>query len=209
MSNKDYVEAFPIIRRLEFLSLIAAIASIPFIVFQASEDEQLRQIGEIGSLTIWFYFAVEITVLLRIWEDNFEFLRSHVLEVAVVIACSPLFVLAYQAESLFGVAPLLRVVRFLKFSKIFKLVKSGKIAQKSKVPELVLWLVWTSVIMISIGLLGMILDHHAHSILDGFRFWEHSVRHGFHLQLWTVIPCMSALLIGGFLVHRAHSQRSF
>ena len=207
MAHNHYEEEFPIIHRLEIISLFAAIFSIPFIVFQAGESELLHRIGDIGSLIVWIYFVTEITFLLRIWEDNIEFLRGHLLEVCVVVASSPFFVLAYEAESLFGIAPLLRIIRFVKFSKIFKLVKSGKIAQKSKIPEVALWIVWISVIVTSVGLAGMILDHHAHSLVEGFEYWGESARHGFNLKIWTLIPCSAALLVGGIVVHRAHAQQ--
>jgi len=98
-------QSYPVIRRLGVISMIAALAAIPMLLCQASDSDALQGVGDIGSFLIWLYFVVELIILLRIWEDNVEFLRGHLLEVTVVIASSPFFLMAYEAESLFGIAP--------------------------------------------------------------------------------------------------------
>lgn len=206
MASNDYESRFPIVAKLRFVSLIAALLSVPFIVFQASSSESLETVGDFGSIAIWLYFVVEITILLRIWDDNLQFLKGHALEVIVVVASSPLFIYAYDAESLFGIAPFLRVVRFVKLAKLGKIGKAGKLIGERELPKLLVLGLWLLLGVSMLGVLGMIVDHHAHSFVEGLEYWKKSVQSGFQLDLWTIFVCVPILVIAAISVRTAHRR---
>ena len=165
MSAKNYEIEYPIIKKLSIASLVFAILSIPAVVLQSSESVDLKHLGEISGVLIWVFFCIEMTILLRIWEDNVEFLKGHLLEVIVVVASSPFFLMAYEAESLFGIAPFLRLVRFAKFVKIGKVGKTIHILRKDEsLPKWSDYCVWSVAAVVGISVLGMILDNESHSI---------------------------------------------
>ena len=208
MSSVNYEAEYPIIRKLSIASLVFAILAIPAVVLQSSESAELKQLGEISGVLIWVFFCIEITVLLRIWEDNIEFLKGHVLEVIVVIASSPLFLLAYESESFFGIAPFLRMIRFAKFVKIGKIGKTIHIFRKDEsLPKWSHYTVWAIATVLGISILGLILDTEAHSLSHGFTYWFHLLEENFSFQVINTVLCLVVFVISALLVHRAHIQR--
>lgn len=208
MSAKNYEIEYPIIKKLSIASLIFAILSIPAVVLQSSESVDLKHLGEISGVLIWVFFCIEMTILLRIWEDNVEFLKGHLLEVIVVVASSPLFFLAYESESLFGIAPFLRMIRFAKFVKISKVGKTVHILRKDEsLPKWIDYVVWSLAAIVGISILGLILDSEAHSISHGFAYWFHLFKENFSFQIVNSVLCVAAFAISTFLIHQAHVQR--
>lgn len=208
MSSKNYENDYPIIRKLSIASLIFAILSIPAVVLQSSESEELKHLGEISGVLIWIFFCIEITILLRIWEDNLEFLKGHLLEVIVVIASSPFFLLAYESESLFGIAPFLRMIRFAKFVKISKIGKTVHILRKDEsLPKWSDYVVWSIAAVVGVSVLGMILDSESHSISHGFTYWFHLLEENFSFGVINSVLCLVTFIISTFLIHQAHIKR--
>lgn len=207
MDASGHFHNLPIVRRLSFVSLIAALVSVPLLVFQASEHSTFEKIGETGSYLIWLYFVAELIILLRIWDDNFIFVKSHLLEVVVVIVSSPILALAYDAESLFGVAPFLRVVRFVKLAKLGKIGKAGKLLRGQDLHPAVVFTIWMVLGVVALGIIGTIADHEAHSFADGLEYWISTIRYGFHLEWWNISACLVALVAGAVLVRNAHRQK--
>ena len=209
MSAKNYEIEYPIIKKLSIASLVFAILSIPAVVLQSSESVDLKHLGEISGVLIWVFFCIEMTILLRIWEDNVEFLKGHLLEVIVVVASSPFFLMAYKAESLFGIAPFLRLVRFAKFVKIGKVGKTIHILRKDEsLPKWSDYCVWSVAAVVGISVLGMILDNESHSISHGFTYWFHFLKENFSFQIVNSVLCIAAFAISAFLIHQAHVQRA-
>lgn len=208
MSSVNYEAEYPIIRKLSIAALIFAILSIPAVVLQSSESDELKHLGEISGVLIWAFFCIEITILLRIWEDNVRFLKGHLLEVIVVIASSPLFLLAYESESLFGIAPFLRMIRFAKFVKIGKIGKTIHIFRKDdSLPKWSDYAVWAIAAVLGISILGLMLDTGAHSLSHGFTYWFHLLEENFSFQLINSVLCLVVFVISALLIHRAHIQR--
>ena len=208
MSAKNYETDYPIIKKLSIASLICAVLSIPAVVLQSSASVDLKHLGEISGVLIWVFFCIEMTILLRIWEDNVEFLKGHLLEVIVVVASSPFFLMAYEAESLFGIAPFLRLVRFAKFVKIGKVGKTIHILRKDEsLPKWSDYVVWSVAAVVGISVLGMILDNESHSISHGFTYWFHFLKEAFSFQIVNSVLCIAAFAISTFLIHQAHVQR--
>lgn len=208
MSARNYETDYPIIKKLSIAALVFAILSIPVVVLQSSESIELKHLGEISGVLIWIFFCIEITILLRVWEDNIEFFKGHLLEVIVVVASSPFFLLAYESESLFGIAPFLRMIRFAKFVKIGKVGKSVHILRKDEsLPKWTDYVVWSIAAIVGISILGLILDSEAHSISHGFMYWFHLLEENFSFQIVNSVMCVLAFTTSTFLIHRAHVKR--
>ena len=172
-SQKSIVE-----RRFELCAVIAALLSIPAILMQTSESYLVHGAGNVLNVFIWLFFALEVTVLISLAADNWAWIRSHKLELIVVVGTAPVFSLIGDRGVIFGLAPLLllsRVIRFAKltkFLKVGKLLKTNKIIEKDKsFPKWVDQVVFGIVFILIIGLIGMIVDKEAHSISRGIRYW--------------------------------------
>ena len=198
-----------LVRLLGHLSLIFAFLSIPAIILQSSSSEQTSRVGHFGSLVIWIFFVVEMIILLRLTPDNRAWLQSHKLEVVVVIFASPVFTFVAERESFFAIVPLVvvaRILRFLRFAKVAKLLKLGKINKifrKSKVlPVWFPFVVSAVCVLVATAVLGMIIDHEAHSIVDGYTFWLHGFNNFVH-DHWPVLGATLLVLAASVTMVRS------
>ena len=203
-------EASPLVHRLELLSVLFALLSVPMIILQATASEHLRTIGEVGSAIIWLFFVVEVVILLRIAPDNVAWIRGHKIEFSVVILASPVLTLLSEGESAFGLLPFVVAVRFLKFlrfAKIAKLMKLSKIhvimEKHPLLPKGLSILVSVACGVVGLAILGMLLDHEAHSWTHGLEYWLRNLKSGLRVRTSTLIWTGAVLLAFGYLVRRA------
>ena len=180
--------------KLQASSLVAAFLSIPAIFMQSSNNHALHLWGNALSIAIWLFFVVEATVLLRIAPNNWEWVRSHKLEVFIIVGASPFLTLMGEKEMVFGITPLLIIPRFLKllkfakFMKIGKLLKSMKIIKKNEsVPGWVDTLILFTVAIFVIGILGTIINKKSKSLVQGFAFWFNLVTEQFQIKGASVV----------------------
>ncbi len=165
-------------RRFELCAVIAALLSIPAILMQTSESHLVHGAGNVLNVFIWLFFALEVTVLLSLTADDWAWIRSHKLELIVVVGTAPVFSLIGDKGVIFGLAPLLLLSRVIRFAKITKFLKVGKLLKTNKIiekdetfPKWVDQVVFGIVLILIIGLIGMIVDKEAHSISQGIKYW--------------------------------------
>lgn len=111
--------------------VVAALLVVPSIVLDA-EDPQgtLGLLASALRVVIWLIFVLEAAVLLSLSGDRARWMRSHPLELAVIVLTPP-FVTAVLGAV--GVLRLVRVVRLLR------LVRLLRFAQRIFTPEGVRW----------------------------------------------------------------------
>ena len=205
-NRKPYFLVFSAVEDLEVkllaTSLVAAFLSIPAIFMQSSNSHALQMWGNALSIAIWFFFVVEATVLLRIAPNNWEWVRSHKLEVFIIVGASPFLTLMGEKEMVFGITPLLIIPRFLKllkfakFMKIGKLLKSMKIIKKNEsVPGWVDTLILFTVAIFVIGILGTIINKKSKSLVQGFAFWFNLVTEQFQIKTGNVLITLGVIAI--------------
>lgn len=119
--------------KIQALSLVAALLTIPAIFLQSSNSHTLHYWGDLISIAIWLFFVVEAMILLRITPNNWDWLRQHKLEAFIVVGASPIFTLMGEREMVFGVVPLLIIPRVLKLLKFAKIIKIGKLLKSVKI----------------------------------------------------------------------------
>ena len=92
--------------------LIAALLVIPVLVIEeAGADERWGAVADVLNWVIWGAFAVEAAVMLAIVRQRWRWIRSHPLEVAIVILTPPFLPASFQALRLFRLFRLLPLLR--------------------------------------------------------------------------------------------------
>jgi len=177
MIHSEYSQDSELERLFQIGAVVAALLSIPAIFMQASGNHFTHAAGNTLNIFVWLFFIVEVTVLIRLAPDNWAWARKHKLEVSVVIGTAPVFSLIGERGTIFGLVPLLMIVRVIRFTKIMKLgklLKSVKIIKNDdKFPPWIDPLVFVLAFILAVGIIGMIIDVEAHSIGHGLKYWYH------------------------------------
>jgi voltage-gated potassium channel len=98
--------------RLEWPLLVAALLTIPAIAIeQSSAGEPWNSIATALNWLTWSAFLGELVVMLAVVEDRGRWLRSHPLEVAIVVLTPPFLPASLQAARVFRLLRLLRLAR--------------------------------------------------------------------------------------------------
>jgi voltage-gated potassium channel len=99
-------------RRLELPLLVAALLTIPAIAIeQADAGSPWNTIALVLNWTIWSAFIAEILLMLSVSPSRAAWLRSHPLELMIVILTPPFLPAALQAARVFRLLRLLRLVK--------------------------------------------------------------------------------------------------
>jgi voltage-gated potassium channel len=107
-----------IARRFELPMLVAALLVIPVIAVEQSEaGEPWRSIAAGLNWAIWVAFGVELIVMLVVVPDRWRWLRSHPLEVVIVLLTPPFLPSSLQALRSLRVLRLLRLLRVARLAK--------------------------------------------------------------------------------------------
>jgi voltage-gated potassium channel len=105
-------------RRLELPMLVAALLVIPVMVVEQSDaGEPWRALAGVLNWIIWLAFAIELLVMLTVVRDRRAWLRSHPLEVAIVVLTPPFLPASLQALRVFRLLRLLRLLRIAKLAR--------------------------------------------------------------------------------------------
>jgi len=105
-------------RRFELPMLVAALLVIPvMVVEQADVGDGWRTLAGIANWVIWVAFAVELVVMLAVVPDRRAWLRTHPLELAVVVLTPPFLPASLQALRVFRLLRLLRLLRIAKLAR--------------------------------------------------------------------------------------------
>ena len=103
-------------RRFEIPVLVAALLVVPVMVIeQSSAGEPWRTAAAVTNWAIWIVFAVELLVPLAVADNRWRWLRTHPLDVAIVVLTPPFLPASLQAAR---VLRLLRLVRLLPALRI-------------------------------------------------------------------------------------------
>jgi len=96
--------------RFELPMLIAALLVIAVIVVEQSDTgEPWRTVAGLLNWAIWIAFAVELIVMLAVVPDRWRWLRTHPLEVVIVVLTPPFLPASLQALRALRVLRLLRL----------------------------------------------------------------------------------------------------
>jgi voltage-gated potassium channel len=99
-------------RRFTVPVIVAALATIPLLIFSGQRlDQPWSTIVDVADALAWAVFAVELVVMLIVVPNRWAWLRTHPLEVAVVLLTPPFLDVAIQSLRVLRVLPLLRLAR--------------------------------------------------------------------------------------------------
>src|SRR5215218_7857355 len=105
-------------RRFDWIVLIAAALVIPVVAIEQSDaSETLRDIAGIANWVIWSIFLLEVVVMLALVPSKRAWLRSHPLDVAIVVLTPPFLPASLQALRVFRLLRLLRLLRAIQAAR--------------------------------------------------------------------------------------------
>jgi len=99
-------------RAFQVPMLVAALLVIPVLVIEESgADGRWGAVADVLNWMIWGAFAVEAAVMLAIVRQRWRWIRTHPLEVAIVVLTPPFLPASFQALRLFRLFRLLPLLR--------------------------------------------------------------------------------------------------
>ena len=105
-------------RRFELPLVIAALFMIPIVIVeQSSPGEPWATLAAFGNWLVWLAFLAEAVVMLAIVPDRGRWLRTHPLEVAIVILTPPFLPASLQALRFFRLLRLLRLIAVVRYAR--------------------------------------------------------------------------------------------
>jgi voltage-gated potassium channel len=108
--------------RLEWPVVVAALLTVPILVIQESDfGEPWETVATILNWVTWLTFFAEAVIMLSVVPDRRKWLRSHVLDLAVVVLTPPFAPQTWQNGRLFRLVRLLRVFRVLALRRLLSL----------------------------------------------------------------------------------------
>jgi voltage-gated potassium channel len=105
--------------------IVAALLMIPVLILQVVTvhgshlKEPWDTLNEIGDWAIWLTFLAEVLAMLWVVPDRWTWVRSHILDVAIVVLTPPVSPAVLQS---LRVLRLLRVVRLVRFAPVMRSV---------------------------------------------------------------------------------------
>jgi len=101
-------------QRFDVPVLVAALLVIPVIIVEQSDaGEPWRTVAAILNWCIWIVFALELVTMLVVVADRWRWLRTHPLEVIIVVLTPPFLPASLQAA---------RALRLLRVLRVFRLM---------------------------------------------------------------------------------------
>jgi voltage-gated potassium channel len=98
--------------------VIAALLVIPVIVVEQSQiGDPWRSIAGVLNWAIWIGFAAEVVVMLSVVPERWQWVRSHPLEIVIVVLTPPFLPSSLQALRALRVLRLLRLLRLAQFAR--------------------------------------------------------------------------------------------
>lgn len=101
-------------QRFDVPVLVAALLVIPVIIVEQSDaGEPWRTVAAILNWSIWIVFALELVTMLVVVSDRWRWLRTHPLEVIIVVLTPPFLPASLQAARVLRLLRVLRVLRLM------------------------------------------------------------------------------------------------
>jgi voltage-gated potassium channel len=105
-------------RRFELPIVLGALLVIPILVAeQTSPGEPWETLAAVGNWLVWLLFLAEVVVMLAVVPDRGRWLRTHPLEVAIVVLTPPFLPASLQALRVFRLLRLLRLVVAVRYAR--------------------------------------------------------------------------------------------
>lgn len=102
-------------RRLDLPMMVAALVVIPVVVIEASDfGEPWETVGAVLNWATWLAFLAEAVVMLSVVPDRWRWVRTHPIDIAVVVLTPPFA----TALATFRLLRLLRLVRLLRLARV-------------------------------------------------------------------------------------------
>jgi voltage-gated potassium channel len=112
-----------IAKRFEAPILFAALLLIPVIVLEATRvGQSWKTLAEVLNWLIWSAFLLEVVVMLMVVPDRRRWLRSHLLDLAIVLLTPPFLPASLQA------------VRFMRLLRLLRLIRIAQLARRAFSP---------------------------------------------------------------------------
>jgi voltage-gated potassium channel len=109
-------------QRFEWPVIAAALLTIPILVIQESNlGEPWQMMGLFLSWMTWTVFALEVGVMLWVSDQGMRWIRTHPIDVAVVLLTPPFAPVAWQAGRIFRLVRLLRLTRLFSLRRLLSL----------------------------------------------------------------------------------------
>lgn len=100
--------------------IVAALLVIPIIAVEQSDlGEGWKTAAAIANWIVWLVFAAELIVMLAVVPDRLRWLRTHPVDVAIVVFTPPVL------------PPSLQALRVLRLLRLLPLVRAAQIARRS------------------------------------------------------------------------------
>lgn len=108
--------------RFEWPVIVAALLTIPLVLIQESNlADPWPTIGMVLNWATWLVFATEVVVMLCIVPRKRTWLRTHLLDVAIVVLTPPFAPAAWQAGRVYRILRLLRLLRIFSLRRLLSL----------------------------------------------------------------------------------------
>ena len=108
--------------RFEWPVIIAALLTIPLVLIQESSlPEPWPAIGTVLNWGTWIVFPSEVVVTLAVVPRKRTWMRTHMLDLAVVVLTPPFAPAAWQAGRVYRVLRLLRLLRVFSLRSLLSL----------------------------------------------------------------------------------------
>jgi voltage-gated potassium channel len=105
-------------KHLKVPLLVATLLTLPVIVIeQRHAGGPWKEAASIANWVIWWAFAFELVAMLIVLRDRRLWLRTHLLELAIVLFTPPFLPSSLQAARLFRLLRLLRLIWLVKFMR--------------------------------------------------------------------------------------------
>jgi voltage-gated potassium channel len=103
---------------LEWLVIAGALATIPLLIIdQTHTSGTWHYVALIGDCIVWLIFVLDLVAMLAFARDRRGYLRSHPLDLIVIVLTPPVLPVAFQWIRVLRV---LRVVRLLRLPRLLK-----------------------------------------------------------------------------------------
>jgi voltage-gated potassium channel len=105
-------------RRFDLPIVVGALLVIPILIAEQTEPgEPWETLAVVGNWLVWLLFLAEVVVMLAVVPDRGLWLRSHPLEVAIVVLTPPFLPASLQALRVFRLLRLLRLVVAVRYAR--------------------------------------------------------------------------------------------
>lgn len=121
-SSEGATRSREIQRRFEWPVIVAASLTIPILVIQESDlGGAWQTIGGVLNWLTWAVFLAEVVVMLWVVDRRWHWIRTHPVDVVVVLLTPPFAPAAWQAGRVFRLIRLLRLARLWSLRRLLSL----------------------------------------------------------------------------------------